>query len=50
MPLGLYESWKQRRKNFIALFTHFQEATGGADPEEVMQQVIGAQQEVCRQS
>jgi prevent-host-death family protein len=46
VPVEVYESWKQRRKEFFDLVREFQGASGEADPEEVMQAVLQAQQAV----
>ena len=44
VPVEVYESWKQRRKEFFDLVREFQETSGEADPDEVMQEVLQAQQ------
>jgi len=46
VPMEVYESWKQRRKELFDLVRAFQEASGEADPDEVMQEVLEAQQAV----
>jgi len=49
VPVEVYESWKRQRKEFFDLIRHFQEASGEADPDEVMQDVLEAQQAVRSQ-
>ena len=49
VPVEVYESWKRRRRELFALITTFQEASGDADPDEVMQDVLEAQQAVRQQ-
>ncbi len=49
VPVEVYESWKRRRREFFALITTFQEVSGDADPDEVMQDVLEAQQAVRQQ-
>ena len=50
VPVAVYESWKQRRKEFFDLVREFQGASGESDPDEVMQEVLQAQQAVRSQS
>ena len=49
VPIEVYESWKRQRKELFALIAQFQEASGEADPDEVMQEVLEAQQAVRAQ-
>jgi prevent-host-death family protein len=49
VPVEVYEAWKRRRKEFFDLIREFQETSGAADPEEVMQDVLEAQQAVRAQ-
>jgi prevent-host-death family protein len=49
VPVEVYESWKQRRKEFFDLVREFQEASGESDPGEVMQEVLQAQMAVRSQ-
>ena len=49
VPVEVYESWKRQRKEFFDLIRNFQEASGEADPDEVMQDVLEAQQAVRSQ-
>lgn len=49
VPVEVYESWKRQRKEFFELIRQFQEASGSADPDEVMQDVLAAQQAVRSQ-
>jgi prevent-host-death family protein len=46
VPVEVYESWKRRRKELFDLIRDFQEASGEADPEQVMLEVLEAQQAV----
>ena len=46
VPVEVYESWKRQRRELFALITTFQEASGDADPDEVMRDVLEAQQAV----
>ena len=49
VPVEVYESWKRQRKELFELIKQFQEASGDADPDEVMQDVLEAQQAVRQQ-
>jgi len=49
VPVEVYESWKQRRKELFDLVRQFQQASGEANPDEVMQEVLQAQQAVRAQ-
>jgi prevent-host-death family protein len=49
VPIEVYESWKRRRKELFAVMKQFQEASGEADPDEVMKDVLEAQQAVRAQ-
>ena len=49
VPIEIYESWKRQRKELFTLIKQFQEASGEADPDEVMQNVLEAQQAVREQ-
>ncbi len=49
VPIEIYEFWKQRRKEFFDTIRRFQEASGEADPDEVMRDVLEAQQAVRAQ-
>ena len=49
VPVEVYESWKRRRMEFFDLVREFQDASGEADPDEVMQEVLQAQQAVRSQ-
>jgi prevent-host-death family protein len=46
VPVEAYESWKRRRKELFDLIRDFQEASGEADSEDVMLDVLEAQQAV----
>ncbi len=49
VPIEIYESWKRQRKELFTLIKQFQEASGEADPDEVMREVLAAQQAVRAQ-
>jgi prevent-host-death family protein len=46
VPVEVYESWKRQRKELFDLIRQFQEAGGETDPDEVMEEVLAAQQAV----
>lgn len=46
VPVEIYESWKRNRRELFDLIRKFQDTSGAADPEEVMQDVLEAQQAV----
>ena len=46
VPVDVYESWQQERKELFDLIREFQESSGDADPDEVMRDVLEAQQAV----
>ena len=50
VPLHLYEKWKQQRRDFFDLIREFQEASGDNDPDEVMRDVLEAQQAIRRET
>ena len=49
VPVEVYESWKRQRKEFFDLIRQFQEASGEADSDQVMRDVLEAQQAVRSQ-
>lgn len=49
VPVEIYENWKQQRQTLIELIQEVQSANPDADPDEVMQDVLEAQQAVRRQ-
>jgi prevent-host-death family protein len=49
VPVEVYEAWKRQRKELFALVRQFQEASGEADPDDVMRDVLEAQQAVRTQ-
>jgi prevent-host-death family protein len=49
VPVEVYESWKQRRKELFDLIRKFQASSGDADPDEVLREVLEAQQAVRSQ-
>ena len=46
VPVEVYESWKRQRKELFDAIRKIQEANRGTDPDEVMQDVLQAQQAV----
>jgi prevent-host-death family protein len=46
VPLTVYENWKRSRERFFESVRRIQEANKNADPDEVMQDVLEAQQAV----
>jgi len=46
VPVTVYESWKRHRREFFDLVRAFQESSGEGDPDEVMREVLEAQQAV----
>jgi prevent-host-death family protein len=46
VPLTVYENWKQSRERFFETVRRIQEANKNADPDEVLQDVLEAQQAV----
>lgn len=46
VPIHVYESWKQRREEFIALIRKFQESSVPGDPDDIMREVLEAQQAI----
>jgi prevent-host-death family protein len=46
VPLEIYENWKQQRQRLFNLIREVQAANPDADPDEVMQNVMEAQQTV----
>jgi prevent-host-death family protein len=49
VPLHVYENWKQQRQRLVNLIEEVQAANPEANPDEVMQDVLEAQQ-VARKS
>ena len=50
VPVEIYENWKKQRMRLLALIQEVQAANPDADPEEVMQEVLEAQQALRSQS
>jgi len=50
VPIQVYENWKQQRKRLFELISEVQAANPDADPDEVMQDVLAAQQIVRKHS
>ena len=46
VPVEVYDSWKRQRKELFDVIRKIQEANRGADPDEVMQNVLQARQAV----
>lgn len=46
VPIHVYESWKQRRTEFVDLIRKFQASSIPGDPDEIMREVLEAQQAV----
>lgn len=46
VPIQVYEKWKQQRQEFFNLIREFQESSGENNPEEIMREVLEAQQAV----
>lgn len=44
VPIQIYEQWKQQRKRLLELVKEVQEANPDAEADEVMQDVLAAQQ------
>lgn len=49
VPIQVYENWKQQRKRLLELLRDVQAANPDARPDEVMQDVLAAQQAVRAQ-
>lgn len=50
VPIEVYETWKQSRERLISLIHEVQSANADADPDEVMQDVLYAQQAIRKAS
>ena len=46
VPLSVYANWKRSRERFFEVVRQIQEANRDADPDEVMRDVLEAQQAV----
>ncbi|VAW30945.1 hypothetical protein MNBD_CHLOROFLEXI01-56 [hydrothermal vent metagenome] len=46
VPIQVYQKWKKERMEFFDLIKEFQNASGDADPNEVMRDVLEAQQAI----
>lgn len=44
VPIRVYENWKQQRARLVELISEVQAANPDADPDEIMQDVLAAQQ------
>ena len=50
VPIGVYRRWKAEREELFAIIREVQAANPSADPDEVMQEVLEAQQNGRRSS
>jgi prevent-host-death family protein len=50
VPLAVYQRWKEERKRLFDAIRQIQQANPDADPEQVMEDVLEAQQSVRRTS
>ena len=50
VPLDVYRQWKERREELFDAIRRVQEANADADPDQVMQEVLEAQQTIRRHS
>ena len=46
VPIDIYEQWKREQEELLALITSFQASSGDNDPDEIMAQVLAAQQTI----
>ena len=44
VPLHVYESWQSNRERLFGLIEQMRSAAGDADPDQIMQLVLEAQQ------
>jgi prevent-host-death family protein len=49
VPIEIYENWKKQRQRLLTLIQEVQAANPDADPDEVMQDVLEAQQAIRMQ-
>lgn len=49
VPIQVYENWKQHRQRLLDLLEEVQAANPGADPDEVLRDVLEAQQAIRAQ-
>jgi prevent-host-death family protein len=49
VPIEIYENWKKQRQRLFTLIQEVQSANPDADPDEVMQDILKAQQAVRMQ-
>ncbi|MCB9421966.1 MAG: type II toxin-antitoxin system Phd/YefM family antitoxin [Ardenticatenaceae bacterium] len=49
VPVGIYEQWKREQEELFELIKSFQESSGDNDPDEIMAQVLAAQQAIREQ-
>lgn len=48
VPVQIYENWKQQRERLAMLSADMREANEDVDPEEVMADILAAQQAIRR--
>lgn len=46
VPIGIYEQWKREQEELFELIASFQESSGDNDPDDIMAQVLAAQQTI----
>ena len=49
VPIAIYENWKQQRSRLLEIIQNVQAANPMANPDEVMQDVLAAQQAIRTQ-
>ena len=46
VPIQVYQKWKKQRQEFFDLIKEFQNVSGDTDPDEIMRDVLEAQQAI----
>ena len=46
VPISIYEQWKREQEELFELIASFQKSSGDNDPDEIMAQVLAAQQTI----
>lgn len=46
VPISIYEQWKREQDELLELIKSCQESGGDSDPDEIMTQVLAAQQAI----
>ena len=49
VPMDVYKRWQKERERLFDVIREIQEQSQGADPDEVMAEVLQAQQEIRRE-